>query len=64
MKIEPSPLGGGGRGGGVHSILRCHNTFQKKVAQLNNYESGGRLKYTFSGSSVNCFFPKILNSGQ
>ena len=23
-------------GGGVHPILRCHNTFQKKVTQLNN----------------------------
>ena len=34
-------------GGGVHSILRCRDTFQNKVAQLNSYTSEGGKRIHF-----------------
>ena len=55
--------GGGGGGGGVHTILRCHDSFQKKMAFLNNHTSeGGKSIHFVKGPKI--FFPKMLISSQ
>ena len=42
-----------GGGGGVHSVLRCRNTFQKKWHTSTTIHQRG-IKYTFSERPLRC----------